>query len=209
MKELIQKLSETCDKDTAANAYGAKRIRLLGNVSSQFLNTIAKRCKALGLDFLYSDHAWPGDSTIIDVETIGVPAVLQQEDDVDNVRFPGMSAVSEAIYNVLCAQGVSGRHVVIVGRGHAVKGLAEALLRDNATVTICHSKTRYLFDATTTGDVLVVAVPTTSKPNVCTYNKSLIIDVGNALDRDEIDAEYISGSDLGRLTISILLNRCV
>ena len=54
--------------------------------------------------------------------------------------------------------GLSGREAVVVGRSNLVgKPLAQLLLRENATVTVCHSRTRELSSVTRRADVLVVA----------------------------------------------------
>ena len=53
---------------------------------------------------------------------------------------------------------LSGREAVVVGRSNLVgKPLAQLLLRENATVTICHSRTRQLPEVTRRADILVVA----------------------------------------------------
>jgi methylenetetrahydrofolate dehydrogenase (NADP+)/methenyltetrahydrofolate cyclohydrolase len=53
---------------------------------------------------------------------------------------------------------VAGREAVVVGRSNLVgKPLAQLLLRENATVTVCHSRTRDLSSVTRRADVLVVA----------------------------------------------------
>ena len=53
---------------------------------------------------------------------------------------------------------LSGRESVVVGRSNLVgKPLAQLLLRENATVTLCHSRTRDLPEVTRRADVLVVA----------------------------------------------------
>jgi methylenetetrahydrofolate dehydrogenase (NADP+) / methenyltetrahydrofolate cyclohydrolase len=53
---------------------------------------------------------------------------------------------------------LSGKEAVVIGRSNLVgKPLAQLLLRENATVTICHSRTRNLPDAARRADVLVVA----------------------------------------------------
>ena len=52
----------------------------------------------------------------------------------------------------------SGREAVVVGRSNLVgKPLAQLLLRENATVTLCHSRTRDLPEVTRRADILVVA----------------------------------------------------
>jgi methylenetetrahydrofolate dehydrogenase (NADP+) / methenyltetrahydrofolate cyclohydrolase len=54
---------------------------------------------------------------------------------------------------------VEGRHAVIVGRSNIVgKPMAMLLLQRNATVTICHSKTRDLREITRQADILVAAI---------------------------------------------------
>jgi methylenetetrahydrofolate dehydrogenase (NADP+) / methenyltetrahydrofolate cyclohydrolase len=53
---------------------------------------------------------------------------------------------------------LSGREAVVVGRSNLVgKPLAQLLLRENATVTLCHSRTRELSAVTRRADVLIVA----------------------------------------------------
>ena len=54
---------------------------------------------------------------------------------------------------------IEGKHVVIVGRGNIVgKPLSHVLLNRDATVTICHSKTKNLEEICKTADILVSAV---------------------------------------------------
>lgn len=54
---------------------------------------------------------------------------------------------------------VEGKHVVIVGRSEIVgRPLAQMMLDKNATVTICHSKTKNLESITKTADILVAAI---------------------------------------------------
>jgi methylenetetrahydrofolate dehydrogenase (NADP+) / methenyltetrahydrofolate cyclohydrolase len=69
-------------------------------------------------------------------------------------------ATAEAVIRLLDHHGVelAGRHAVVVGRSPVVgKPVAHLLLDRNATVTICHSRTRDLAAITTQADVLVVA----------------------------------------------------
>jgi methylenetetrahydrofolate dehydrogenase (NADP+)/methenyltetrahydrofolate cyclohydrolase len=64
------------------------------------------------------------------------------------------------IVRLLKANGVelSGAEAVVVGRSNLVgKPLAQLLLRENATVTVCHSRTRDLPSVTRRADLLVVA----------------------------------------------------
>ena len=79
-------------------------------------------------------------------------------------------------YNI----SVSGKNVVIVGRSDLVgKPMVMMMLNKDATVTVCHSKTKNLSEFTRKADILVVAV---GKPNFITrdmVNKdTIVIDVG-------------------------------
>jgi methylenetetrahydrofolate dehydrogenase (NADP+)/methenyltetrahydrofolate cyclohydrolase len=54
---------------------------------------------------------------------------------------------------------IAGRHAVVVGRSNIVgKPMAALLLKENATVTICHSRTRDLAFITNQADILVAAI---------------------------------------------------
>ena len=75
---------------------------------------------------------------------------------------------------------VEGKHVVIVGRSEIVgKPLAQMMLDKNATVTICHSKTKNLESITKTADILIAAI---GKPKFITDKHvkqgAVVIDVG-------------------------------
>jgi methylenetetrahydrofolate dehydrogenase (NADP+)/methenyltetrahydrofolate cyclohydrolase len=75
---------------------------------------------------------------------------------------------------------VSGKEAVVVGRSNIVgKPVSMLLLRENATVTICHSRTKNLADVCRRADILVAAV---GRPEMITadYVKegAVVIDVG-------------------------------
>ncbi len=75
---------------------------------------------------------------------------------------------------------ISGQHAVVVGRSDIVgKPAAMLLLHDNATVTICHSKTRDLGAITCQADILVAAI---GRPGFVTPEMvkpgATVIDVG-------------------------------
>ena len=53
----------------------------------------------------------------------------------------------------------SGKNAVVIGRSHIVgKPVAQMLTNRNATVTICHSKTKNLDDFLQNADIVVVAI---------------------------------------------------
>jgi methylenetetrahydrofolate dehydrogenase (NADP+)/methenyltetrahydrofolate cyclohydrolase len=77
---------------------------------------------------------------------------------------------------------LEGKEVVVLGRSNIVgKPVAQLLLNENATVTICHSRTKSLKEVCKRADILVVAI---GKPKFVddTFLKSgaIVIDVGTS-----------------------------
>jgi methylenetetrahydrofolate dehydrogenase (NADP+)/methenyltetrahydrofolate cyclohydrolase len=90
---------------------------------------------------------------------------------------------------------ISGQHAVVVGRSDIVgKPVAMLLLHQNATVTICHSKTRDLGAVTREADILVAAIgrPGFIEPEMVKTGAT-VIDVGiNRLTtREEFDRFFV------------------
>lgn len=120
---------------------------------------------------------------------------------------------------------IEGKECVIVGRSNIVgKPMALLMLRENATVTICHSRTKNLKAVTKRADILIVAI---GKPKFIddSYVKdgAVVIDVG--IHRDENnklcgDVDFASvepkasaitpvPGGVGPMTIAMLMNNCV
>ena len=75
---------------------------------------------------------------------------------------------------------IEGKECVIIGRSNIVgKPMSMLMLRENATVTVCHSRTKNLKDVTKRADILIVAI---GKPKMidASYVKdgAVVIDVG-------------------------------
>ena len=119
----------------------------------------------------------------------------------------------------------AGKECVIVGRSNIVgKPQAMLLLHSNATVTICHSKTKDLAEKTKQADILVVAV---GRPNFVTGDMikqgAVVIDVGiNRLENKKLvgdvdfeTAEKVAGAitpvpgGVGPMTIAMLMKNTV
>lgn len=123
-----------------------------------------------------------------------------------------------AEYNI----DVEGQHVVIVGRSNIVgKPLSQMMLNKNATVTVCHSKTKNLAEIIKTADVVVSAVGKNVIKGEMLKNDCVVVDVGifkdeNGKTRGDVDfataslvASYISPvpGGVGPMTItSLMLN---
>ena len=75
---------------------------------------------------------------------------------------------------------IAGKHAVIIGRSNIVgKPVSMLLLQRNATITICHSRTKNLEEVTRGADILIAAV---GRPHFVTENMvsegAVVIDVG-------------------------------
>jgi methylenetetrahydrofolate dehydrogenase (NADP+)/methenyltetrahydrofolate cyclohydrolase len=92
---------------------------------------------------------------------------------------------------------IAGQHAVVVGRSDIVgKPAAMLLLNNNATVTICHSKTRNLGELTRQADILVAAIgrPGLITPEMIKTGATLIdVGINRIHTREEFD-RYFAGN---------------
>lgn len=120
---------------------------------------------------------------------------------------------------------LSGKHAVVIGRSHLVgKPVGQLLLRENCTVTTCHSRTPNIARIAKDADILVVA---TGKPHLVKADwvkpGAIVIDVGiNRLDTGklagDVDFDAVSKvaghitpvpGGVGPMTIACLLGNTV
>ncbi|MCI5884237.1 MAG: bifunctional methylenetetrahydrofolate dehydrogenase/methenyltetrahydrofolate cyclohydrolase FolD [Clostridiales bacterium] len=145
-----------------------------------------------------------------------------------SIGQPGfVSCTPAGIIQLLKRSGVEmdGKECVIVGRSNIVgKPMALLMLRENATVTICHSHTKDLKEVTKRADILIVAI---GKPKFITkeYVKegAVVIDVGihRGVEQKlcgDVDYEDVAPithaitpvpGGVGPMTIAMLMNNCV
>jgi methylenetetrahydrofolate dehydrogenase (NADP+) / methenyltetrahydrofolate cyclohydrolase len=172
------------------------------------------------------------------VEAARVLALVSPAKDVDGFHAMNLGAlVAGAPGFVPCTPAgvmrlleharvpVAGRHAVVIGRSNIVgKPLALLLLQKDATVTICHSKTRGLEKVTLDADILIAAVGRAKlvtremvKPGAC------VIDVGVNRGADgklagDVDFDAVKNAagaitpvpgGVGPMTIAMLLENCL
>ena len=120
---------------------------------------------------------------------------------------------------------IDGKNCVIIGRSNIVgKPMAMLMLKENATVTVCHSHTKNLKQITKTADILIVAI---GQPKMITsdYVKegAVVIDVGihrmnNGKLCGDVDFESVSEiaskitpvpDGVGPMTIAMLMKNVV
>ena len=141
---------------------------------------------------------------------------------------PGfVSCTPAGIIQLLKRSGVeiAGKECVVIGRSNIVgKPMSLLMLRENATVTIAHSRTKDLKEVAKRADILIVAV---GKPKMITkeYVKdgAVVIDVGiHRMENNKLcgDVDYDDVADVcsaitpvpggvGPMTIAMLMNNCV
>ena len=138
-----------------------------------------------------------------------------------------VSCTPAGIIELLKRSGIEicGKECVVVGRSNIVgKPMAALLLRENGTVTVCHSRTKELDKITARADILVAAL---GKPKFITaeYVKegAVVIDVGihrgennklcGDVDFDSVapKASYIPPvpGGVGPMTIAMLMSNCL
>ena len=138
-----------------------------------------------------------------------------------------VSCTPAGIIQLLKRSGIeiAGKECVILGRSNIVgKPMSLLMLRENATVTVAHSKTQNLKEVCKRADILIVAIGK-SKFVTDEYVKdgAVVIDVG--INRDEnnklcgdVDFEKVEPKcsyitpvpgGVGPMTIAMLLNNCV
>jgi methylenetetrahydrofolate dehydrogenase (NADP+)/methenyltetrahydrofolate cyclohydrolase len=172
------------------------------------------------------------------VDGVEVAGEIAPEKDVDGANplslgrlTAGLPAfappTAEAVMRLLDDHGVelSGRRAVVVGRSLVVgKPVAMLLLARNATVTICHSRTRDLPAVTREADVLVAAVGRPRMLGAAYVGAgAVVVDVGTTPDEDgklvgDVDADAVAGragaltpvpGGVGPVTTALLLHNTV
>ena len=120
---------------------------------------------------------------------------------------------------------VEGKNAVVIGRSNIVgKPLSQCLLNKNATVTVCHSRTRDIQNVTKNADILISAV---GKLNMVTEDMvkdgAVVIDVGmnrkeNGKLAGDVDFENVKEKSsyitpvpggVGPMTIAMLMNNVI
>ncbi len=172
------------------------------------------------------------------VDGVELATAIAPEKDVDGanpVSFGRLTAglpafapaTAAAVLRILDDHGVemAGRRAVVVGRSLVVgKPAAVLLLARDATVTVCHSRTRDLAARTSEADVLVAAV---GRPRMLGAEHvapgAVVVDVGTTPDENgklvgDVDAEAVMGragaltpvpGGVGPVTTALLLHNTV
>ena len=132
---------------------------LLGNITNTNARYLAEECAVLGLTNYYQ-------------VTVG--------DNESRLSEAIRTALGLSLIHICSGITIDGKECVIVGRSNIVgKPMALLLLRENGTVTVCHSHTKNLKEVCKRADILVAAI---GKPKFFNHEYikegAVVIDVG-------------------------------
>lgn len=223
MKSVVNSLVAQCDNNTKAIISSIKptnKMHLVGKQDSRYLRGVMAKARQLGIlemvEWATPDEYFKMGCYLFDKETSSAYWSSDDTFDVDSMsgvnRFFPMSCTAEAVRRIINQiKRHAGEHVAIIGRGHAVKGLCNALINDSYTVTVCNRETPDLFKATIISDIIVNGSPVVPVKAISCHIGAVVIDISGSM-RDAKDialVTYIGPEDVGRLNLSILMNRYV
>ena len=176
-------------KSCEAVGIGGVLHRLDENVSQEELEDLIKKLNAdVSVNGILVQLPLPRS-----LDSLKATELVSPEKDVDGFTSSSLgtlvasgsgylSCTPGGIVYILKSYGINlcGKHAVIIGRSKIVgKPLALALLNENCTVTICHSKTENLKDICKTADIVVAAigVPKFVKADMVKEG-AIVVDVG-------------------------------
>lgn len=137
---------------------------------------------------------------------------------------------AEAILELIKRSNIplSGKHVVVIGRSNIVgKPVVHLLLNENATVTVCHSKTKNLQEVSKSADILIIAMNKMKYINDSfVKDGAVVVDVGihKYIDNNknivcgDVDFENVAPKcsyitpvpgGVGPMTIMMLIKHCI
>ena len=174
------------------------------------------------------------------IDEFKVIQTISPEKDVDGFHEKNVGALNTGgkgfvsctpagIIQLLKRSGIStaGKHCVVIGRSNIVgKPAAALMLRENATVTICHSRTQNLKEMTRQADILIVAGEAQAddgNTDADVQDAAVVIDVGiHRMENGKLcgDVDYASvepkasyitpvPGGVGPMTIAMLMENCM
>ena len=154
-------------RDSAEVGIEARDHRFPANISQKELATLVERLNAdAAVSGFFIQLPLPGG-----LDPLALISSIDPSKDVDGlsplsagrlaVGLPSLlPCTPHGVVQLLKRSGIeiAGKEAVVIGRSNLVgKPLAQLLLRENATITLCHSRTRDLPEVARRADILVVA----------------------------------------------------
>ena len=236
-KMISQQIKDECKEEVAVLKEQGKSICLAvvqvgaDPASSIYVNNKKKACAYIGIESL--SYELPEETT--QEELLSLVEKLNQQKDVNGilVQLPLPAHIDEdkVIQAISPLKDVDGFHpasvgamCMVIGRSNIVgKPMALLLLRENGTVTVCHSKTQNLKEVAKRADILIAAI---GKPRMINHEYikegAVVIDVGIHRENGKMcgDVDFADVLDhvsaitpvpggVGPMTIAMLMRNCV
>ena len=179
---------------------------LYGPEDSKYLRLVARRAEAEGIKTAWVAGPTPGCVAYVADTDAGWPLWdLSPEEDVDNIQHPGLSCCAAGLLRYIYSS--PGWRVCIIGRGHAVQGLAEAL--KGYEVDQCSSTALDMAYRVARADIIVNSADDVTEELLGAVPASaIVIDIsGSMLPLSDRVADYVPRGYVGRWNIVELLRR--
>lgn len=179
---------------------------LYGPEDSKYLRLVARRAAEIGIKTAWVNGPTPGCVAYVADTEAGWPLWdLSPEEDVDNIQHPGLSCCAAGLLRYIYSS--PGWRVCIIGRGHAVQGLAESL--KGYEVDQCSSTALDMAYRVARADIIVNSADAVTEEVLGAVPAlATVIDVsGSMLPLRDRVADYMPRDYVGRWNIEELLRR--
>lgn len=180
---------------------------LYGPEDSRYLRLVARRAEEKGIKTAWVNGPTPGCVAYVADTDAGCPMWdMTREEDVDCIQHTGPSCCAEAA--LMNANRVPGWTVCIIGRGHAVQGLADAMMELGYMVNQCSSTALDMRYRAARAELIVNSAPAVDESVLWTIApRTAVIDIGGGMGRLRGRIGYVSREDIGAQNIAELLCR--
>ena len=187
---------------------------LYGPEDSKYLRLVARRAAAKGIKTACVSGPTPGCVAYVADTDAGWPLWdLSHEEDVDNIKHPGLSCcaagflpdIKVILRNIFYPHG----RLCIIGRGHAVQGLAEAVTAAGHVVDQCSSAALDMECRVAQAHIIVNSAREVQAEVMEAINCNILVfDVSGGMDKLRGKTwNYISPWEIGAWNIAELLRR--
>ena len=187
---------------------------LYGPEDSKYLRLVARRAAENSIKTAWVAGPTPGCVAYVADTEAGWPLWdLSPEEDVDNIQHPGLSCCAAGflpdIKVMLPSIGGAHGRLCVIGRGHAVQGLAEAVAADGYAVDQCSSTALDMDYRVGRADIVVSSAREVSEEVLEEIRKKTVVfDVGGGMERLEARLlGYVPKWVIGGWNIAELLRR--
>lgn len=187
---------------------------LYGSEDSKYLRLVARRAEENGIKTALVAGPTPGCVAYVADTDAGWPMWdLSHEEDVDNIQHPGLSCcaagflpdIKVILRNIFYPHG----RLCIIGRGHAVQGLAEAVTAAGHVVDQCSSTALDMAYRVAQAHIVVNSAREVQAEVLEAINCNILVfDVSGGMDKlRSKTCNYISPWEIGAWNIAELLRR--